>query len=672
MSYPSVFPGALDTFPTNRTAKQVIGSSDVNGAFDAINKMEDYLLTAEVLNIRRFGGVHLGLTDTTQALRDAYAALLTLNGGTIYFGPGDWLFDNATFAAALALSPDNANTRGWTRILLDPRARIILSTRTPRFVDFGKVADHDWFRKFVLEGGVIDAGSAGGKHHVVIGTYQNNVTQSRINLDRILIRRGEVVNVPVDPTVVTHRLNVWFSVSQAAAGEGTQNTLTDIAVEDYRFNGGHQGVFVGGSGISTTGLNVLCDRIRYDRLWHSLLSCNNLQFASSGFQIGSRAQVGSFAMRNCQSYYSGDVGFEVNSFDEGLIENCWAEDANNAGFYLTNFNNPPNPTSQHLLYRKCHARRKLITNAASNGIGYYPDVQLAVGLGHIEYDDCTYLSNSVGKTNQGQALHQATPVPMRSLRLRNFASEISGWTTAPGAGIGLVAVYVNPSGVTPVIIEDLHSKIAGTVTPGSAGTVTARDLYLVGNDIDLDLDGLYTDFNVSADVGHIQHYGIDEQTGCGLRGRIKRLVPVAETGDPAGTRGMVVRGLATLTITGQLLVAECDFSRLASGATELLFATAGENADKVLFQKIVRKNGGALTGWVNKTPGTSPWVYQNLSGYRQTVTVSGGTVSLIRRGRGGSYKSIGAAVSGEFTLQPADQIEITYTVAPTVDALDHF
>jgi hypothetical protein len=69
MAYPSSFPGALDTFPTNRQLKQVIAPDDINGAFDALNKIEAVLGGARRRSFAYYTG-HL-----TPQLSD-YSALL--------------------------------------------------------------------------------------------------------------------------------------------------------------------------------------------------------------------------------------------------------------------------------------------------------------------------------------------------------------------------------------------------------------------------------------------------------------------------------------------------------------------------------------------------------------------------------------------------------------------
>lgn len=63
-------------------------------------------------------------------------------------------------------------------------------------------------------------------------------------------------------------------------------------------------------------------------------------------------------------------------------------------------------------------------------------------------------------------------------------------------------------------------------------------------------------------------------------------------------------------------------------------------------------------------PGASPYVYS--APVRGSVIVSGGTVSAIAFSRDGvTFYNVGQT-SGMFLLNAADQLRITYAVAPTV------
>lgn len=64
------------------------------------------------------------------------------------------------------------------------------------------------------------------------------------------------------------------------------------------------------------------------------------------------------------------------------------------------------------------------------------------------------------------------------------------------------------------------------------------------------------------------------------------------------------------------------------------------------------------------TPAASPFTYA--ATVKGSLIVSGGTVSLIQFTRNGTTFYNAGQTSGMFTLNAADRLVITYTVAPTV------
>jgi hypothetical protein len=67
------------------------------------------------------------------------------------------------------------------------------------------------------------------------------------------------------------------------------------------------------------------------------------------------------------------------------------------------------------------------------------------------------------------------------------------------------------------------------------------------------------------------------------------------------------------------------------------------------------------------TVGASPFNYANASGVRQLVSVRGGTVSQISRGR--SALGITGQTTGQYSLEPGENLQVTYSVAPTMNSL---
>lgn len=304
--------------------------------------------------------IRAGVTSSSVALQTAITSL-GVRGGDILLGSG-----THTWTTVPTIPP---GITGKLRIMGAPGAKVVLSTAGPRFLDFGKTADHDTFQNITISDLLIDCNSVGGRHHVVLGTYINGTPQTRINLDRINILRCRTINVPTDNTVTNHRLNVWLVVAHPANGEGTQSTITNIQVESCDFTGGgNQGITVGGAGPdSGPGLNVWWDEVHY---WGN--HCDpgvtpTIKCASSNFHIGSSAFGGRGSIVLCKGRNSADVGVETNACQHMTIRSVEIEDALAASFYHTNYTNPARPAEQRYLVDDCHSRR-LLVGAPNTGV----------------------------------------------------------------------------------------------------------------------------------------------------------------------------------------------------------------------------------------------------------------------------------------------------------------
>lgn len=75
------------------------------------------------------------------------------------------------------------------------------------------------------------------------------------------------------------------------------------------------------------------------------------------------------------------------------------------------------------------------------------------------------------------------------------------------------------------------------------------------------------------------------------------------------------------------------------------------------------------TAPVPLTPSGSPYTIQNVTQRLMNILVSGGTVTLVEFSRDGSTWFGMGLLAGQFELDPADSLRITYILAPTVTAV---
>ena len=131
------------------------------------------------------------------------------------------------------------------------------------------------------------------------------------------------------------------------------------------------------------------------------------------------------------------------------------------------------------------------------------------------------------------------------------------------------------------------------------------------------------------------------------------------------THGIVPGASDTLNTNTTIFDTICAYlaTKVAAGVIEV-----------VTPSKYIRESGppniGAALAQPSRlslTAGASPYDLINPGYLPLRYQISGGTVSAITYSRDGvNFDSVGAAVSGQFDVNPGDRLRITYTVAPTI------
>lgn len=543
-----------------------------------------------VFNVRapQFGAVGTGLVDDGPAARAAYAALVANGGGTLVFpGGGTYLLDTTGTPAGISLARDNTRTRGLTRIVVAPGATIKLSANTPRFLDFAKQADHDVFRALdVGGGGTIDANNVGGKHHVIVGTYQNGVQTERINLEDLAVHDLRCINAPNDPASTSQRIHVWLVVAHPAANEATQNTVRRIAITDLDLAGGNGGVGVLAVANVSAPANVYLDDILVARIRHDTGATPAISapYASSNIHVGSEGTIGRAVIRDCHVARAGDTGIEVNGGRDVLVAGCTVEDSAGPAFYVSNY---ASVADTAYTFRSCEARwTGAWEQDGVSGLNHQGFASAGNALGAVTLEDCTYRSSggsyARNATGANSGLGLALNAPTQRVTLDGVRAEVGTYTAdnAAFANPNLVRVR-SASGAMHLTIRNLRLRWTGT-HPG-AGTWTPRYLQLGAADGTLDLDGLtyYEDWGGSVGSNNLFALLIGLYASDVWRGRIRgvRIERLADDSNPVGIRLLDGAGA---TIDGRLLIAECDFAGMTAG-TEVQVIQAAE-AHKVVYR----------------------------------------------------------------------------------------
>lgn len=516
-------------------------------------------------------------TNAVPAIQRAYVALLAAGGGVLYFPAGLYVCNDVAQAAVIGITRDNSRSRGLTYIHLDAGATVRLSTNTRRFIDFVKIADHDLFYNLLVEGGTIDANNIGGQHHIVIGTYQAGTAQSRISLDRITVRNLRVINALNDAAVGTnHRLHVWLAVRHPGSNEGTQDTITNIAMRDLDLQGGNAGIGINGQVDAGSQANVSIDNVLIENCRHDCGATPAISapYASSNFQVGSQGFIGKAVLRDCWGARAGDTGIEVNGGLDVEVDNCRIDDSAGPAIYIDNYYSLAD--TNHTI-RGCEVRWTAVWEISGvSGMNHQGVAWAGNNLGAITVKDfvyrsagATYSRNTSGALG-GLAISGGAAVAR--LTIDNVRTFINTYT-ADNSGFAnplLVALL----GTAQIRVRDLALRWTGT-HPG-AGTWTPRYLAAGAGTIYIDIEGLrfYEDWGASVGSGNIRAVQLGASTNDVISGCLRGLF-IERLSDDTSPSIVHLLGGTGATFDARFIVSDCNFAAATAG-TEVDCAQANE------------------------------------------------------------------------------------------------
>jgi hypothetical protein len=554
---------------TSTTATSTIATSTTATVSTATSANANYIMFIDPTDGNKVkakngitGRIDYSGTDAAAVLQSAVDTLAG-TGGFIFLSRGAYVWQSV---CALP-----KNLPYWLTIAGESETIIQLTVKGPRAFDFRKTADYDTFANIRLENLTIDCNNAGGRHHVVLGTYIDGVHQTRINIEHIVIRNIVTKNVPVDPTMTNHRLNVFLVVWHNAAGE-KQTNIRDILVENCDFRGGNQGVVIGGEGPNVTGIRVFVDGVYIHNCRHSLLSAQSSFFYSANFHIGQRAYGGYAHISDCYGEYSGDVGVEINNLN-ALVENVVIRDAFAVDYYYTNYNNLLLPNEQLVTFKSCTTKVISLASTVSSA-GFTANTHLSVPLGFITLDNCEFHSEGTVKS---KAVEFPPTSGFKRLDVRGFKVDIQSIAMSSGTTY-FRPILIYPSGGTvrgTVSLRGIDVAVAGSRT---GGTLSLIPICLYGT-MDLDMDDITLDVDVTGVAsGTVQGIGVGYYATASISGIIRnyRIKQITTDTNPTG---IAVGGTDYLTIPTELRIENCDFSTLTQGVG--LYFSAPSNSGKV-------------------------------------------------------------------------------------------
>jgi hypothetical protein len=303
-------------------------------------------------NIRAYGaGV---IADPAVAVQRAITACAT-TGGDVVIPKGTWIW------GSIPTFPPNTTKK--IRVRGEAGAVIQLSASGLRAFDWGKVADYDTFQHIEIDNLTVDCNNLGGRHHVVIGPWQNGSWQRKINLDDIHVHDIRILNAPVGTdSNVDFRIGVSLSVSASLASD-SQCTITNSSIKRIWSAGCLQLVNVQGAPVGTEATaNTFHDKIVVEDITHDLPSVPTAFNAGAHVMCGTKGKGGSLTINRVRGKNSPDVGTEYDGWQNVDLNDVIIEDAYDFAFYHANYNPPADVEAQIATHTNCVARRRSLND----------------------------------------------------------------------------------------------------------------------------------------------------------------------------------------------------------------------------------------------------------------------------------------------------------------------
>jgi len=288
-------------------------------------------------------------------------------------------------------------------------------------IEFASEYDYQIFRDITIRGFTIDASAVTADYtsQSVIGTTRLG-THSGIswmnNLHDILIEDLDIT-LPAsltDPADYDIRHTGVHLGSRQSSTSLSPSNVERITVHRVKVHGGDQAVVIAAArgygaancdeqGVPLTpwaGNLVWMDDISVIDCDHVATVGNPDHLLWGSFHIGSVSHGGSVLVSNCTSYGAGEGGFEVNGFNDTVIEHCDMTDSGAVGFMFYNFNDQVNPATQTILFDDCHAINTGPLVYTSGGtwprVGFDHIATYGTDTGAITFNNCTAATYSEG------------------------------------------------------------------------------------------------------------------------------------------------------------------------------------------------------------------------------------------------------------------------------------
>lgn len=700
----STFPTTLDNFPTNHAdgVNEIIHAADINNLADAVNKIEPKVISGVGDTTYRIfsDGTNVWATSSVAGLADVPSnidggAVLTacLNNmsasttprGTIVFAPNSNFPWRSTPVIRRTYASGGVDDNKWLRIIGSGSSVIKLNTGGRQFIGFNRQADYDGFCGVEIGNLEFDDQNNTPNSDCIIGTRTDagQIGLQRVDFRRIWIHDCDAYNM-ITGTLVQNKLKgfFWLESVHLTASEGTQNQITEVAVERCRVRGGSYGVLVAGfNNANTAGCNIYGDRwyVR-DFYWNS-----NAETTIDAITPGSGIQLGGFefgdtmVIERVTLIGSGDDGIEVNNFKNVIVRDSYVKGCMTGCFSPIQFNfvNGVDNTAarqQQYVFENCTAEVSYAgqpTGQLGHGFTIQTFGTNGCDTGTFIFRNCktkcsAKLACSTVATlaESGSGFYYSSGITQNVDRIILENCQFDHWyDTTDGNQHNAVAIWFYKL-ARETIIKNCEVTLRGAQV---SGTYFAQAAHINGAAVDgpcrLNIDGfLLTDLTTGRINTTTYNLYLGGDVASSFMGTIRRVCQNIATSD-VQPRGIYVAGTATLTL-GKLLIEDCDYTRVPSLNSFLFFNVAGQNEGKVFVRNL--KSNTDPPAEIAFTPGATTVAAQYLGHYEGLMTVTGGTVTAVSVSTDNvTYRQVAAGSNTSFYIDHGMYVKITYTVVPT-------
>jgi hypothetical protein len=549
----------------------------VTATDDAANDRTNVSIDGSGISADSFIGISAGVAEAIEAAISA-ATNANTTRGKVTFTPNKVYVLNRPVLIA----------KNHVGLTLDHQGAVLqLSSAAPRAYDWNKVADYDTFQNVTFLNSVVNVNSVGGRHHCLIGPWQNGAWQRKINLENVHVDGLRVLNAPVgtDPAV-DFRIGVHIGGAADITAD-SMCSFTNCSVKRVRSDGCLQLVAIHGAPVTGSTAKTWHDNILVEDISHLLPSVPTAFNNGAHVMAGTKGQGGNITIRRVRGTNSPDVGIEWDGWQDADLDDNLIEDSYDFAYFHVNYQLPPNPEAQLSSLNECVARRR---NLNDHGQGFKVDVANGNRPGSIHFGPGTRyhrMPTSAGFAVQNEGVDILGP--RRVTGDVRCIAELPGYSTAADVFPSAIRIRgIDTSTRTDVSNFRPRVRVTCAVTGSGANhmgwrSLLLRDGLLTNFDIDLESDVAIT----GAGNSPIIHADIGSTSGsCVLSGRISLVVPDNSGGGGGNTPvGLQFESAVFNSVPTRILVHDCDLAGLASTSTDINFAGATTLEDFVRFEQ---------------------------------------------------------------------------------------